>query len=78
MENLTIILFVCIAIPLIPIVFSAIFSLIIVASVFHAIFNLLVQSDFKYVAFVWALLLFVPVVIGVIYSGKKKKELIPD
>lgn len=37
-----------------------IFSLLLAASVFHAIFNLLVQSDFRWLAFIWSALLFVP------------------
>ncbi len=41
-----------------------IFSLLIAASIFHAIFNLLVQSDYRYLAFVWSALLFVPQIVS--------------
>ncbi len=40
------------------------FSLLLAASVFHAIFNLLVQSELRWLAFVWSALLFVPQLVS--------------
>lgn len=37
------------------------FSLLIAAVIFHAIFNSLVQSDYRYLAFVWSALLAAPI-----------------
>ncbi len=50
------------------------FALLIAASVFHAVFNLLVQSDYRYLAFVWAALLFVPQIVSAFKRRKEKTK----
>ena len=46
------------------------FSLLIAAVIFHSIFNVLVQSDYRYLAFVWAALLFVPQIVSAVRRHK--------
>ena len=42
------------------------FSLLIAAVIFHAIFNSLVQTEYRYLSFVWSALLAVPLFLSVI------------
>ena len=53
------------------------FSLLIAAVMFHGIFNSLVQSDYRYLAFVWSALLTVPKIVSEVrrrLSGKQPLE----
>ena len=48
------------------------FSLLIAAVIFHSIFNVLVQSDHRWLAFVWTALLFAPQIVSTVRRHKKK------
>ena len=48
------------------------FSLLVAAVVFHSIFNVLVQSEHRWLAFVWAALLFVPQIVSIVRRRKTK------
>ena len=54
--------------------FCGTFSLLIEASIFHAVFNLLVQYKYRYLAFIWASLLFIPIIVITKRNSKKKKS----
>ena len=43
--------------------FGGTFALLSAASIFHASFNMLVQSEMRYLAFIWAAILFVPLIV---------------
>ena len=53
--------------------FAGTFSLLIAASIFHAIFNMLVQSEYRWLAFAWSLLLFVPLIASCLVKKKPRK-----
>ena len=50
------------------------FSLLTAAVIFHSVFNMLVQSDLRYLAFVWAALLFMPQIVAIIRRHKAKTQ----
>ena len=54
--------------------FEGTFALLVMASIFHEIFNILVKSEFKYLAFLWAALLFVPLIVVISRDNFRKKK----
>ena len=50
------------------------FSLLIAAVIFHSIFNILVQSEHRFLAFVWAALLFVPQFVSASRRRRSKTQ----
>ena len=44
------------------------FSLLIAAVIFHGIFNVLVQSEYRYLAFVWSAIMLLPQVVPIIHK----------
>ena len=54
--------------------FEGTFALLVMASIFHGIFNIMVQSEFKYLAFLWAALLFVPLIVVISRDNFRKKK----
>ena len=54
--------------------FCGTFSLMITAVIFHSIFNILVQSEHRFLAFVWAALLFVPQIVSASRRPRSKTQ----